>query len=181
MEQTKTKIGSYAPDFELRGIDNQVHHLSRYLQRFRAVGVVTMSNHCPYVAHYIEPLNAIQTHFQSQGFTLVGINGNDDCRYPEETFENMQSFAKTHQLQFPYLRDTTQDVLRSFGAVCTPEAFLIDESGILCYCGAIDDAAHQLRGAQLHYFSTAVTQLLNRDAIALPKTEAIGQPIHWRA
>jgi peroxiredoxin len=181
MEQTKTKIGSYAPDFELRGIDNQVHHLSRYLHRFRAVGVVTMSNHCHYVDNYIESLNSIQTHFQAQGFTLVGINGNDDRRYPEETFENMQSFATAHQLQFSYLRDTTQDVLRSFGATCTPEAFLIDESGILCYHGAIDDAAHQLRGAQQHYFHTAITQLLNGEAIAISKTDAIGRPIQWRA
>ena len=180
MEQTKTKIGSYAPDFELRGIDNQVHHLSRYLQRFRAVGVVTLSNHCPYVAHYVEQLNTIQTHFQSQGFTLVGINGNDDRRYPEETFENMQSFAKTHQLQFPYLRDTTQDVLRSFGADCTPEAFLIDESGVLCYRGAIDDAAQQLQDAQQHYLYDAIAQLLNREAIAITDTDAIGRPIQWR-
>jgi len=46
------KIGHYAPDFELPGIDDTVHHLARYLEKFQAVGVVMMRNHCPYVHPY---------------------------------------------------------------------------------------------------------------------------------
>ena len=49
LETIDTPIGSYAPDFELPGIDNQVHHLSRYLEKFRSVCVISMCNHCPYV------------------------------------------------------------------------------------------------------------------------------------
>ncbi|BAZ65498.1 hypothetical protein NIES4106_02370 [Fischerella sp. NIES-4106] len=31
VETNNTPVGIYAPDFELPGIDEQVHHLSRYL------------------------------------------------------------------------------------------------------------------------------------------------------
>ena len=30
-------INSYAPDFELPGVDDEVHHLARYLEEYRAV------------------------------------------------------------------------------------------------------------------------------------------------
>ena len=82
MEKMSTVIGSYAPDFEIPGIDGSVHHLARYLDQFRAVGVVFMCNHCPYVKLYLDRLKQIQTEFQSQGVTLVGINSNDADRYP---------------------------------------------------------------------------------------------------
>ncbi|HEY9751085.1 MAG TPA: redoxin domain-containing protein, partial [Allocoleopsis sp.] len=74
METVGTTIGSYAPDFELPGIDNAVHHLARYLERSKAVGVVFMCNHCPYVRLYLDRLKQIQATFQGQKFTLIGIN-----------------------------------------------------------------------------------------------------------
>ncbi|TVQ22951.1 MAG: thioredoxin family protein [Leptolyngbya sp. DLM2.Bin15] len=181
IEQTGTRIGDYAPDFELRGVDRQVHHLSDYLQQFRAVGVVTLSNHCLYVRTYLNCLKQLQTQFQPAGFTLIGINGNDDRRYPEDGFGNMISFADDQQLNFPYLRDATQDVLRSFGAEYTPEAFLVDAQGKLCYRGAIDDANHQLNQAVHHYFEDAIAQLLADQPIAVVSNPATGSTIKWRS
>lgn len=180
MELPGTQIGQYAPDFELRGIDNQVHHLARYLQHYRAIGVVVLSNQCPYVQTYLTHLNALHEQFAPHGFVLIGINGNDDRRYPEDSFDNMRGFAKDHQLAFPYLRDTTQDVLRSFGVSCTTEAFLIDQSGRLCYRGAINDSGKQLGDACHHYFQDAIAQLLNNEPVELSYTQAIGQIIKWR-
>ena len=101
METMSTPIGSYAPDFELPGTDHSVHHLTRYLEKFRAVGVVIMSNHCPYVRLYLDRLKQIQADFQAQGFTLVAINGNDDQSHPEEGFESMRTFAAEQRLNFP--------------------------------------------------------------------------------
>jgi len=46
LEKNGNSIGSYAPDFELRGVDDQAHHLARY-EKFRAVGIVFMCNHRP--------------------------------------------------------------------------------------------------------------------------------------
>ena len=33
-EQTNSVLNNYAPDFELPGIDEQVHHLTKYLENF---------------------------------------------------------------------------------------------------------------------------------------------------
>jgi peroxiredoxin len=173
-------IGSYVPDFEIPGVDGAVHHLSRYLEQFRAVGVVIMCNHCPYVKLYLESLKQLQTQIAAQGATLVGINPNDETRTPEDNFAAMQSFATAHQLNFPYLRDVTQEVARGFGAARTPEVFLIDQVGRLRYSGGIDDQPQNPANAQQHYLRDAVLQLLAREEIVYPVTEAVGCSIKWR-
>jgi peroxiredoxin len=179
MEKT-TLIGCYAPDFELPGTDGQVHHLARYLERYRAIGVVVMCNHCPYVKGYIERLKAIQTEFAGQGFTLVGINSNDDSRYPDDSFENMATFASQNGLNFPYLRDVTQDVARSFEADRTPEVFLIDQQGMVRYSGLVDDNPQSPEAVTQPYFRQAIAQLLADQAIQTQQTSAIGCSVKWR-
>lgn len=180
MEKTGTPVGNYAPDFELPGIDKQVHHLSRYLETFRAVGVIFICNHCSYVRSYIERLRQLQSEFRFQDCTLIGINANDAQQEPKEGFEEMKLFAQQVSLNFPYLWDPTQDVARSFGAGKTPEAFLIDQAGTLCYSGQIDDNPMHPEAVEVPYFRNAIAALLNNQEIKPTSTEAIGCPIQWR-
>ncbi len=190
METMSIPIGSYAPDFELPGTDRSVHHLTRYLEKFRAVGVVIMSNHCPYVQLYLDRLKQIQADFQAQGFTLVAINGSDvnssdvnssdEQSHSEEGFESMKTFAAEHQLNFPYLRDMTQDVVRSFGAAHTPEVYLLDRLGIIRYRGAIDDNPQNPQGVQRDYFRQAIVRLLLEQEIIVKSTNSIGCSVKWR-
>ena len=180
IEKSGTAVGSYAPDFELPGIDDQVHHLARYLEQGRAVGVIFLCNNCPYVLSYVDKLKQIQAQFQNQGFTLIGINANDAKQDPQESFENMKKFALDNQLNFPYLWDSTQDVAHSFGAEKTPEAFLIDPMGILRYRGQIDEQAQQPEARQALYLQKALTALLSGEEVLPKSTEPMGSPLKWR-
>jgi peroxiredoxin len=175
------KMGQHAPDFELPGIDDGVHHLAKYLEKYQAIGVVIMCNHCPYVHLYLDRLKQLQTRFQSQGFTLIGINANDDQQYPADSFEKMKAFAQEKNLNFPYLRDVTQDVAQSFGAQRTPELFLLNASGVICYSGAIDDNPQDPAAVKVHYAQDAIAQLLAQDAIAQSTAPAVGCSVKWRA
>ncbi len=178
---TGTKIGSYAPDFELPGVDGTVHHLARYLERYRAIGVVFMCNHCPYVRMYLDRLKQIQTDFQAQGCTLIGINPNDAEKFPEDSFDHMKSFTTQNQVNFPYLRDVTQDVAISFGAAKTPHVFLLNQQGILCYGGAVDDNAQVPQAVRTKYLRRAIAQVLNGEPITQPLTDPMGCSVKWRS
>ena len=180
METTGTAINSYAPDFELPGVDEEVHHLARYLEKYQAVAVIFMCNHCPYVKLYLNRLKEIQTEFQDRGVTLIGMNANDANQYPEDSFENMKSFAAENQLNFPYIRDVAQDVAESFGASKTPEVFLVDRDSRLRYKGLIDDNADDPTAVQVSYLRSAIGQLLNGESVDPSSTEAIGCSIKWR-
>jgi peroxiredoxin len=179
-ETTGTQIGGYAPDFELPGTDGSVHHLARYLERFRAVGVVFMCNHCPYVRLYLERLKQLQADFQGQSFTLIGINPNDAEQFPEDGFEQMKQLVLDNHLNFPYLRDVTQDVAESFGAEKTPHVFLLNHEGVLCYSGRVDDNPNDPSAVQTPYLRTAIAQILSGESIVPTSTEAIGCSVKWR-
>lgn len=182
MEKTGTTIGSYAPDFELPGIDRAVHHLARYLEKYRAVGVIFMCNHCPYVKGCIDHFKQIQADFESEGFTLIGINANDASLSPEDSFENMLAFGEEYQLNFPYLRDPTQDVAKGFGATVTPQAFLLDNRGVLRYWGSVNDNPQTPELVQMAYLRNAIASLLKGEAIDPSETEPIGcSLIKWRS
>lgn len=180
MGKTNTNIGSYAPDFELPGSDGSVHHLFRYLEKYQGVCVIFMSDLCPYVRAYLDRLKQLQTEFQDQNVTLIGINSNDATQFPEECLENMMTFKATHHLNFPYIRDITQDVAKGFGAETTPEAFLLDREGVIYYRGQIDDNAEEPTAVKIPYLQQAIAQLLAGEQISTPETEAMGCPIQWR-
>lgn len=180
MERMSTPIGSYAPDFELPGTDGAVHHLAQYLRAFRAVVVVFMCNQCPHVQLYLDRLKQLQADFQAQGMTLIGINPNDAAQLAEDSFENMKRFAADQQLNFPYLRDVTQDVAQSFGVERTPHVFLLDQDGILCYRGGIDDSPNDSTAVKADYLRDAIASLLAGEPIAPAQTDPVGCPIKWR-
>ncbi|MCT7971519.1 thioredoxin family protein [Laspinema olomoucense] len=174
-----TAIGSHAPDFELPGIDDRVHHLARYLEEYRGVGVIFLCNRCAYVQSYLDRLKQIQTDFNDKGFTLIGINSNDARQYPEDSFEQMKSFAQERDLNFPYLRDATQDVAHCFGVQKTSEVFLLDGEGILRYRGSIDDHPHCPEEVESSYLREAIASLLSGETVAIESTEAIGGSLRW--
>lgn len=178
-EITSTPIGGYAPDFELPGVDQSVHHLSRYLEKYRAVGVIFISNTCPYVERYLKRIKQIQRNFSDRGLILIGINANHTLQNPAETLEQMKDFSQAKDLNFPYLRDVTQDVAQCFGATKTPEVFLLDKNGVICYKGQIDDAPEDETAVQKSYLQDAIAKLLNQEAIAQVTTPPIGCEILW--
>ncbi|MGB7440947.1 MAG: thioredoxin family protein [Coleofasciculaceae cyanobacterium] len=180
MERSITRVGSYAPDFELPGIDGQVHHLARYLEQRKAVGVVFICNDCPYVCSSLDNLKQIQSRFQSQDFTLIGINSNDANQNKEDSFDNMKKFAKKNRLNFPYLWDPTQDVAQSFGIERTMTAFLIDELGIIRYIGNVDGSVTKPKLRRTNYLQKALSSLLAGQEISPKLTEASGTTIKWR-
>jgi peroxiredoxin len=174
-------IGSYAPDFELPGTDGTVHHLTRYLGQYQAIGVIVMGNQCPYVRQYLDRLKQLQAKFQGQAVTLIGINANDEQSHPADSYEHMKDFAAAQALNFPYLRDLTQEVIRSLGASSTPEAFLIDRTGVVRYAGAIDDSPQNPDAVQQAFLQDAIAKLLADQPIPVPLTRAIGCSVKWRA
>ncbi len=181
MEKPASLLGRYAPDFELPGTDGAVHHLARYLETLHAVCVVFLANQCPTVQGYVDRLKQLQADFAPQGFTLVGMNANDLSQSAGDDLEGMKQFVAHTQLNFPYLRDVTQDVGRGFGAMVTPEVFLLNRQGIVCYSGGIDDAPGDAAAVQSAYLRQAVQQVLRGEPIVTPWVMATGSAITWHS
>lgn len=147
-------VGNYAPDFELLGTDDHVHHLGGYLKQFKAVAVAFLDHNSSKIGSYLKPLQEVQREFSHQGLLVVGINS-------QSSLDEMKRFTAQYQLDFPYLRDSNQDVAISFEVMMKPEAFLIDSQGIIRYRGQVDEySAHENR-ATSKYFRDNIQVLLN--------------------
>jgi len=131
----KLQRGSPAPDFTLKGVDGKTYSLADL--KAKTLLIIFMCNHCPYVVPKIEAIKKIQADYKD--LLVVGINSNNNPDYPDDSFEASQAFAKKNNFNFIYLFDETQDTARAYGAVCTPDPFLFDETHKLAYHGRIDD------------------------------------------
>ena len=130
-------FGWKAPDFTLPGLDGRSRSL-KDLAGPRGTLVAFICNHCPYVVAIIDRLVEDAARLSALGIGVVAINSNDAVRYPEDSFENMKIFARTHGILFPYLYDEGQDVARAYDAICTPDFFGFDAGLGLQYRGRLD-------------------------------------------
>jgi peroxiredoxin len=175
----KVKKGEKAPGFTLRGIDGKEYSLEGFRGK-KAVLVVFMCNHCPYVVHKIGAITSLDREFRERGLQVVGINSNDPAKYPEDGFEKMKTFAKERGIEFPYLVDTTQEVARSYGASCTPDPFLLDSELRVAYHGRIDDALEPGTVPSTSEMRDAILQLIEGKPVTVKEKPSIGCSIKWK-
>jgi len=175
----KLKTGYRAPDFSLKGIDGKTYSLN-YFKNAKALLVIFMCNHCPYVKAKLEIIKNLQEKYKDKGLVVVGINSNESENYPEDSFEGMVETAKEKNFNFIYLHDETQKVAKSYGASCTPDPFLFDSKQKLVYHGRFDNALEPGQKPTTADMDEAISMVLQEKK---PKYEflfSIGCSIKWK-
>ena len=89
LESKSISMGTPAPDFSLKGVDDQMHGLSEFSE-MEVLVVVFMCNHCPYVQAIWDRLVVLQAKFEDRNVRFVGINPNYHPDYPEDSLEKMK-------------------------------------------------------------------------------------------
>ncbi len=95
--------------------------------------------HCPYVRHVERQLARIGADYEGR-IAIAAISSNDIAAYPQDGPDEMKRQAERLGWRFPYLFDPTQEVARSYSAVCTPDFFLFDAELKLVYRGQLDSS-----------------------------------------
>ena len=129
-------FGQAAKNFELKSTNNEIIKLND-VKGTNGTLVMFICNHCPYVKAVIKDIVEDCNNLKELGVTAVAICSNDSINYPEDSFENMIEFTKKHHFNFPYLFDETQNVAKSYDAVCTPDFFGYNNNLELQYRGRI--------------------------------------------
>ena len=139
MALTKTPIcdfGKKADYFELKSIDNKIISLND-VKGENGTLIMFICNHCPYVLAVIKNVVEDCKDLENDGIKSLAIMSNDPKRYEEDSFDNMVKFSKNHNFNFPYVIDETQQVAKTYGAVCTPDFFGYNKNLELQYRGRI--------------------------------------------
>jgi len=172
------KTGDSAPDFSLKGIDDEIHSLESYTKN-KGLLVIFMCNHCPYVKAKIDAIKQIHEKF-NENIAVVGINSNDSIEYPDDSFENMKKIANENGMKFDYLVDDKQDVAKRYGAVCTPDPFLFDEDRKLIFHGRIDNAMNPDATVTENIMQNNLKKFLAGEKIEKDFDPSIGCSIKWK-
>jgi peroxiredoxin len=172
-------INDTAPDFKLKGTDDQEHSLEDAKEK-KVLVVIFTCNHCPYVKAYEDRLIEIQNDYKDKGVQLVGINSNDESTHPDDNFESMKKRVEEKGFNFPYLRDETQEVAKAYGGERTPHIFVFDEERKLRYTGRIDDNWEHPEQVTKQDLREALDALVEGKEVPNPETHAIGCTIKWK-
>jgi peroxiredoxin len=177
---TMLALGTKAPDFNLPDTGGKMVSLKDFAES-KALLVVFMCNHCPYVKHIIDKFVEIVKEYQPKGVAVLGINSNDVESFPEDSPENMTATAKMRVFTFPYLYDENQGMAKAYKAACTPDFFLFDADRKLVYRGQMDDSrpgsGKPVTGADLRVAIDAV--LANKEVSEVQKP-SMGCNIKWK-
>ncbi|MEM0940342.1 MAG: thioredoxin family protein [Bacteroidota bacterium] len=175
-------IGDYASDFELPNIDGEMVSLSDY-SGVKGFIVIFTCNTCPYAKAYESRIIDLDKEYASKGFPVIAINPNDINKQPGDSMEEMKKRSKNKGYTFPYLRDNTQTVAKSFGATKTPHVYVLkkeaEEKYKVEFIGAIDNSPNDPGDVSEVYVEDAINALLNGEKPVVTEKRAIGCTIKW--
>jgi len=191
------EAGDVAPDFELPGVDGETYTLDSFADD-EALLLVFTCNHCPYAQAKFDLLNELAAEYDD--VAVVGINPNDAEEYPDDSFEAMREWTADGRIQYDaYLRDESQAVAAEYGAVCTPDPFLFENSEArsasgnrtqsgdddgefrLVYQGRLDDALNPEDEPTRFHIREAIDAVLAGEEVALAWEPSRGCSIKWTA
>ena len=137
-ESAMLALGTTAPHFALTDVVTGKQIATQAAAGPKGLLVMFICRHCPFVKHLEKALAQLGSEYAGKGIGIVAISSNDAENYPDDGPERLAEQAKRLGFSFPYLYDETQDVARAYGATCTPEFFLSDDSLKLVYRGQFD-------------------------------------------
>jgi peroxiredoxin len=172
-------LGTPAHDFELPSVDGATVKLADL--DGRALVVMFLCNHCPYVRHVERQLGAVAAEYAGRGEAAVGICSNDTETNPDDGPAGLAEQARRAGFGFPYLIDDSQQVAAAYRAMCTPDLFVYDADRRLAYRGALDDSTPRsgrpVTGALLR---DALDRVLEGQPVPEPHRPSMGCSLKWK-
>ncbi|MEO8049261.1 MAG: thioredoxin family protein [Acidobacteriota bacterium] len=178
---TMLELGKTAPEFSLPDVVSGEAVSLASFQGKKALVVMFICHHCPYVKHIAPALAQLGRDYTSKGVGVVAISSNDPAVSADDSPEGLQRMALELGFNFPLCYDETQAVAKSYAAACTPDFYLFDQNRKLVYRGQFDDSrpgnGKPVTGADLR---AATDNLLADRPLGQDQTPSIGCNIKWR-
>jgi len=173
------QIGDPAPDFNLPGVDGKSYSLADFADA-KLLIVVFSCNHCPYVVGSDDRMKQLYADYAPKGAAMIAINSNETENHPTDSFDHMVEQAQRKGLDFAYVRDESQDVAKSYGALRTPHFYVFDAGHRLRYTGRMDDNPREPGKQTTRELLDALDALLAGEDPPAPVTNPIGCNVKWK-
>lgn len=181
------QVGEPAPLFTLKTTDGRsvglAHENAQFGARFqetvdkagatqfvggKPVVVMFVSTRCPVSNAYNKRMAGIAAEYGGKGVTFLAVNANKP-----EPADEIARHASKNGFPFAVLKDEGNSVADAYGALVTPEVFVIDTQGIVRYHGRIDDS-QDASGVKKSDLKAALDAVLAGKLVERPEERAFG-------
>jgi len=132
-EPQTMKIGAKPENFSLSAPDGKQYNLFEK-ERPKATVVLFIATQCPVSRAYDGRMAELGKEYGAKGVRFVAVNSNKQEPAPE-----VGEHAAKSGFNSPVVKDPNNLIADKWGALVTPEAFLLNGEGVLVYHGRIDD------------------------------------------
>ena len=170
-------IGDKAPAWErLPGTDGKPHS-SNDLKDKEAVVLVFTCLSCPTAVDYEERFNNLAKQYGGPngkvGFVAVCVN-----QIAADRLDKLTLRANEQKWAFPMLYDESQKIAKDYGAIYTPEFFVLNKERKVVYMGALDDSTDPGTVTK-KYVEEALAAALKGESPAVKETIARGCRVRY--
>lgn len=166
-EPQTMKIGAKPENFSLSAPDGKQHSLFEK-ERPKATVVLFIATQCPVSLAYDGRMAELGKDYSSKGVRFVAVNSNK-----QEAAEEVGQHATKSGFPFTVVKDPNNVIADKWGALVTPEAFVLNSDGALVYHGRIDNN-QKLEKVTSQDLRTALDAVLAGKAPATSETKAFG-------
>lgn len=160
----------------LPGSDGKMHSLDDFKDQDVVVVAFTCLS-CPTAVDYEQRFNQLATKFGGPsgkvGFVAICVN-----RVAADRLDKLTEKANQQKFAFPFLYDESQKSAKDYGAVFTPEYFVINRERKIVYMGAFDDATDAAQVTK-HFAEDAIAATLKGEIPAVKETVARGCRVRY--
>ena len=179
---TMKELGTTAPDFHLPDVVSGQTISPAIFASKRALLVMFMCRHCPYVEHVKHELARIGRDYGEKDIGIVAISANDASVYPEDAPDRLKAMAVELGFSFPFCYDESQEIAKAYSAACTPDFFVFDAQRSLVYRGQLDESRpgndKPIDGCDLR---AALDAILANAPVNPDQKPSLGCNIKWKA
>lgn len=136
--------------------------------------VMFSCNTCPYVVKNQARTKEVCTYAEQNGLGVIVLNSNEAQRTTDDSFADMQAYAKAQGYSWSYAVDENSQLADAFGASRTPECYLFDKDGKLEYHGAIDDSPSDAAAVKSQYLKTAIDEVNAGKGVSVKTSRSVG-------
>jgi peroxiredoxin len=171
-------VGQKAPDFSGVPAVNNGEDTSLTLSDVKEdiVVLVFLGNHCPVVQAYEDRLIDFTNAYKDKGVKVVGVSVND---LDSDRLPGIKTYMKDHKSNYIYGYDESQKIGRAYGAVVTPQFFVLDKERKIRYTGAMDNSQNESRVTK-QYLRDAVDALIKGETPPVEETQASGCGVKYK-
>jgi len=139
------------------------------------VVLVFLANHCPVVTAYEDRVIDFANDYKGKNVKVIGVcvNDMDSDRLPQ-----IKVRVKEKGYNYIYGYDDSQKIGKAYGAVVTPQFFVLDKNRVIKYTGAMDDNQNEAKVSK-RYLRDAVDAVLRGDSPEVSETRATGCGIRY--